>query len=129
MVTIQLNTVGVVIVILFQFFVSTPSAFFTLSPIALIIQAHQSMTLLTQFQMGLNGIFTGFGLYRQTSTLRLIKQRYPVKFVWTLVSSLSVAGMSLMFDEGFKLPVKNFFALWAVLWYVPRAWKWVCLAA
>jgi len=27
-----------------------------------------------------------------------------------------VAGMSLMFGEGFRLPVKNFFALWAVLW-------------
>ncbi|KAG7529435.1 hypothetical protein FFLO_05663 [Filobasidium floriforme] len=87
-VRVLLNTVGVVIIILFQFF----------------------------FLMGQNGIFTGMGLYRNTSTKTLLTLKYPIKIVWTLLTSLSVAGLCQVFDEGYRLGGKNFIALWAVVW-------------
>jgi hypothetical protein len=68
--------------------------------------------------MGQNGIFTGMGLYRNTSTRTLLTLKYPIKIVWTLLTSLSVAGLCQVFDEGFRLGGKNSIALWAVVWWV-----------
>jgi hypothetical protein len=71
-----------------------------------------------QFLMGQNGIFTGMGLYRNTSTKTLLTLKYPIKIVWTLLTSLSVAGLYQVSDEGYRLGGKNFIALWAVVWWV-----------
>lgn len=101
-----------VIVILFQFFVSL------LAKISLIIVCvlRPLTSYFSQFLMGQNGIFTGMGLYRNTSTKTLLTLKYPIKIVWTLLTSLSVAGLCQVFDEGFELGGKNIIALWAVVW-------------
>lgn len=64
--------------------------------------------------MGLNNIFALFGIYRNASVSRLMALRIPIALVWTLITSLSVVGWSLMYDESYSLPAKNFFALWAI---------------
>jgi hypothetical protein len=66
--------------------------------------------------MGLNGIFTGFGMHRSTSAATLLKIKYPVKIVWTLITGLSTASFAYIFAEGWDMPAKNFIALWALSW-------------
>ncbi|KAJ9093799.1 hypothetical protein QFC19_008176 [Naganishia cerealis] len=70
----------------------------------------------TQFLMGQNGIFTGFGIHRSTSTLNLLKIKYPVKIGWTLIGGLSTASFAYIFAEGWHMPGKNLIALWALAW-------------
>lgn len=66
--------------------------------------------------MGQNGIFTGFGIHRSTSTVNLLKIKYPVKIVWTLITGLTATGIPYIFAEGWHMPGKNFIALWALAW-------------
>jgi hypothetical protein len=87
----QLNTFGIVVSHLTQFF----------------------------FNMILNGIFLGVGIYRNTTFRRLIKRKYPVKVLWTLATSLTITSFAIIYDEGWSLPASNFFALWATEWCVP----------
>lgn len=68
--------------------------------------------------MGRNGIFTGFGIHRSTSLVRLLKINYPIKITWTLVTGLTTAAVAYIFAEGWHMPGKNFIALWALAWYV-----------
>lgn len=86
----QLNTFGIVVSHLSQFF----------------------------FNMILNGIFLGVGIYRNTTFRSLIKRKYPVKVLWTLATSLTITSFPIIFDEGWSLPANSFFALWATEWYV-----------
>ncbi|GFZ50306.1 hypothetical protein JCM24511_08062 [Saitozyma sp. JCM 24511] len=68
------------------------------------------------FNMILNGIFLGVGIYRNTTFRSLIKRKYPVKVLWTLATSLTITSFPIIFDEGWSLPANSFFALWATEW-------------
>jgi hypothetical protein len=86
----QLNTFGIVVSHLSQFF----------------------------FNMILNGIFLGVGIYRNTNFRSLLKRKYPVKVLWTLATSLTITSFAIIYDEDWSFPAKDFFALWATEWYV-----------
>jgi len=87
---IVLNTIAFVLPFLFQFF----------------------------FLLSWNGLFLGLGVYRNMSFARHIKFRVAISLVWTLVTSLCSVGWGAMFDEGYGLDAKQFFALWTVHWCV-----------
>jgi hypothetical protein len=72
--------------------------------------------------MMLSGIFTGVGIYRNTTFQRIIKRKYPIKLVWTLLTSLSITSFAIIYAQGYHIEAKNFFALWAAEWFVSQTW-------
>lgn len=63
-----------------------------------------------------NGTFTAFGVYKKTSLLEILRVRIVLQFIWTVLISLSSTGWIFTFGEGFMVPAKNFFAIWATYW-------------
>ncbi|KAL7422063.1 hypothetical protein Q5752_003838 [Cryptotrichosporon argae] len=68
------------------------------------------------FNMMMSGIFNGVGIYRNTTIARLLKRSYPIKFGWTLLTSLSLCSFPLIYASGYALEAKTFFALWSAEW-------------
>ena len=87
---IVLNTIAFVLPFLFQFF----------------------------FLLSWNGLFLGIGVYRNMSFARHLKYRLAISLAWTLLTSLMSTTWGVMFDEGYDLAAKQFFALWTVHWCV-----------
>ncbi|KAM0749826.1 hypothetical protein T439DRAFT_357348 [Meredithblackwellia eburnea MCA 4105] len=68
------------------------------------------------FILGLNGIFGMEGLYDRLNFRQHLKLRVPIELIWTLTTGLSIVAWGFVFDEGFRIKAKNFFAMWAVGW-------------
>jgi len=52
------------------------------------------------------------------SLARHYKYRLVLGLIWTILTALCLVGWDLMFDESYYISPKNFFALWAIVWYV-----------
>ncbi|KPV73272.1 uncharacterized protein RHOBADRAFT_55040 [Rhodotorula graminis WP1] len=68
------------------------------------------------FLLAWNNIFLGIGVYRNMSFARHLKYRLAISLAWTLLTSLMSTTWGVMFDEGYDLAAKQFFALWTVHW-------------
>ncbi|KAM0749984.1 hypothetical protein T439DRAFT_326860, partial [Meredithblackwellia eburnea MCA 4105] len=68
------------------------------------------------FILGMNGIFMAEGLYQKFTFRDHVKVRVPAGLIWTLIAGLSIISWPLVYDEGYSIKAKNFFALWTVGW-------------
>lgn len=66
----------------------------------------------------MNGINTMTGQYQNTSAWKSFRDRIRISILWTLITSLSLCGWDLIYEETYTIENAGyFFALWAINWY------------
>lgn len=59
------------------------------------------------------------GQYQNTTAWKILRDRIRISIFWTLITSLSVCGWDLIYEETYTIGNAGyFFALWAVSWWM-----------
>lgn len=76
------------------------------------------------FNLPLSAAFTATGAYRTTKLPSLVKRKYAIKLLWTLLTALSFTSFYTIYNNTQRPHARAFFAACSLEWWVTSLSEW-----